>query len=373
MNCRNCGSVVNENERFCRECGAAVEINSPKMNRNNSNYSGTNGVLVAVIAIAMVVIVALVAFIIFGNQEKTEPSRQEVEVAEEAMEEAIEDFDYVFPESDSTYMTKADLAGKSMEEIALIRNEIYARHGYIFTTSPYKEYFGEKSWYKPSKNFDESDFNAYEKANVELIIEYEKEKGSRTNSEANQSYSNDYIFPSSISRYMTTGDLVGRSKSELALIRNEIYARRGYIFTTSPYKEYFNAKSWYTPDKNFSDSKFNKYERANIELIKEYENGGYTSSQSSYSGNSGYVFYGSNTGYMTRSDLVGRSKSEVALIRNEIYARRGYIFTTSPYKEYFNAKSWYIPNKNFSESMFNKYEKANKDLIISYEIEKGWR
>ena len=31
------------------------------------------------------------------------------------------------------------------------------------------------------------------------------------------------------------------------------------------------------------------------------------------------------------------------------------------------------PNEYFDESMFNAIEKANKDLIVEYEIEKGWR
>ncbi|WP_241428102.1 YARHG domain-containing protein [Clostridium sp. DJ247] len=33
------------------------------------------------------------------------------------------------------------------------------------------------------------------------------------------------------------------SKEELALVRNEIFARHGYVFQTDPYKSYFNGKS----------------------------------------------------------------------------------------------------------------------------------
>lgn len=77
--------------------------------------------------------------------------------------------------------------------------------------------------------------------------------------------------------------------------------------------------------------------------------------------------------YITISDLYGRSQEEVALIRNEIYARHGYVFNTEPFKSYFEAKDWYIPDPSFSDSVFNDIEKTNKDFLVNYETEKGWR
>ena len=67
------------------------------------------------------------------------------------------------------------------------------------------------------------------------------------------------------------------------------------------------------------------------------------------------------------------SQNEIALIRNEIYAKHGYIFRTEPYKSYFNAKEWYTPDPYFDVSEFNAIETANKDLIIEYESKMGWR
>ncbi len=77
--------------------------------------------------------------------------------------------------------------------------------------------------------------------------------------------------------------------------------------------------------------------------------------------------------YIDSYDLRGLNQTEVAYIRNEIYARHGYIFQTEPYKSYFEAQDWYIPNPEFDESCFNSIEQANKDFIIEYEISKGWR
>ena len=84
-------------------------------------------------------------------------------------------------------------------------------------------------------------------------------------------------------------------------------------------------------------------------------------------------FFPSNTQYITASDLVGKSQHDVAMIRNEIYARHGYIFKTEPYKSYFNAQPWYVADPYFSEDRFNAIEKANKDFLVEYEKSRGWR
>lgn len=61
--------------------------------------------------------------------------------------------------------------------IKALRNEIYARHGRIFSTSEMKQIFESAPWYRPRKDFKESDLNEIEKKNVEFILEYEKKMG----------------------------------------------------------------------------------------------------------------------------------------------------------------------------------------------------
>lgn len=80
-----------------------------------------------------------------------------------------------------------------------------------------------------------------------------------------------------------------------------------------------------------------------------------------------------NERYITFDDLEGFSKDEIALIRNEIYARHGYVFKSEPFKSYFSKKEWYVPNPDFSTTELSEIELANKDLIVEYEQEKGWK
>ncbi|MCH5210814.1 MAG: YARHG domain-containing protein [Oscillospiraceae bacterium] len=89
----------------------------------------------------------------------------------------------------------------------------------------------------------------------------------------------------------------------------------------------------------------------------------------------GYLFP-SDSAYITESDLAGLSQSTVRLILNEIYARRGYSFTSSEYRNYFSQKSWYRPRTGSQadvERTFNSIETANKNFIINYELRRGWR
>ena len=84
--------------------------------------------------------------------------------------------DYLLPESNSRFLTEADLSGLSHEQLCFARNEIFARHGRIFQTPQIASYFSSKSWYRgtvPGDKFDESVLNQYEWTNINFIRDYE--------------------------------------------------------------------------------------------------------------------------------------------------------------------------------------------------------
>ena len=80
------------------------------------------------------------------------------------------------------YISESEIEGMSKEELTLALNEIYARYGLMFNTSSIQQYFNSKDWYVPSikpGHFDDSQFNDYERHNVDTIVNYMKEKGYR--------------------------------------------------------------------------------------------------------------------------------------------------------------------------------------------------
>jgi hypothetical protein len=50
-----------------------------------------------------------------------------------------------------------------------MRNEIYARHGYVFNSADLKAYFSKQPWYKPLNNNSAVKLTPIENLNVELI------------------------------------------------------------------------------------------------------------------------------------------------------------------------------------------------------------
>lgn len=62
------------------------------------------------------------------------------------------------------------------------------------------------------------------------------------------------------------------SKLELKLLRNEIFARHGYIFKSKDLQEYFSKKSWYNPQYEDITHKLTDIDKQNIELILKHEN-----------------------------------------------------------------------------------------------------
>lgn len=61
-----------------------------------------------------------------------------------------------------------------------------------------------------------------------------------------------------------------KTKNELRILRNEIFARKGYAFKDSLLLNFFSNKSWYTPNEN-AQITLNKKEKSYISLIKEVE------------------------------------------------------------------------------------------------------
>ena len=85
--------------------------------------------------------------------------------------------EYIFLNSDSQYLTDADLSALTKDELRLARNEIFARHGYIFNDESLKNHFAKKSWYTgtvKAEDFSNDVLNTVEKANVEKIKQYEQ-------------------------------------------------------------------------------------------------------------------------------------------------------------------------------------------------------
>lgn len=86
--------------------------------------------------------------------------------------EDIEKGAFLFP-SDSVLITEGELEKLDDKTVELIKNEIYARHGYIFTNRALKKYFESFNWYEPSEEYSPNLLNPTEKANLKTIKKFQ--------------------------------------------------------------------------------------------------------------------------------------------------------------------------------------------------------
>ena len=63
----------------------------------------------------------------------------------------------------------------SKSSLKLLRNLVYAKHGYKFKSDDLQKIFSEFDWYKPNASFSESSFTNWEKSVISDIQRYEAE------------------------------------------------------------------------------------------------------------------------------------------------------------------------------------------------------
>ena len=111
--------------------------------------------------------------------------------------------DFVFPRSSYELLTYNDLYGLSSHDLYVARNEIFARHGYIFESADLQARFSSMPWYTPlytEAQFSWDLLNAVEQSNIALIQQREAEL-------AGQAAPYDYVFPTSSYQLLSQADL----------------------------------------------------------------------------------------------------------------------------------------------------------------------
>ena len=189
---------------------------------------------------------------------------------------------WMFADSSARRLTRADLAGMSVDDLWRARNEIYARKGYRFASERGRaltallgsEYRGTTSDQIAVSN----SFNAVEQANVELIQQAEGGGGAvpgpapapRVNGGGGL-----WLIADSSTRRLTRGELAGLTKEELWRARNEIFARHGLIFNSGRGRAFTRSlgKAYvpFSSDTDKVEGTFNATEQFNVDLIRKLE------------------------------------------------------------------------------------------------------
>jgi hypothetical protein len=79
-----------------------------------------------------------------------------------------------YPQASKRLLKEEDVSNMMKEDLELMRNEIFARHGYCFKKKYLREQFEDKDWYIPNSVEVKDDLTDIEKKNIALIKKYEK-------------------------------------------------------------------------------------------------------------------------------------------------------------------------------------------------------
>lgn len=232
MFCEKCGTEIPKGAKFCEKCGSRIEPDIQEGEEDSSHKKWIIGGIIGGIAVVAVVVVALFATGVFGGKDDVvqtstdggmqsdmgvldataqpteqptatpvitpSPTPEPTEVPVESEDTDNSDIqtdndvlesdnegnsEYIFPNSDSEYLTELDVKKLSASKINLAKNELYARHGRKFDREDLQEYFEGCSWYSPVYTAKEWDkygdayfFNKYEIKNRNLLKKWENKK-----------------------------------------------------------------------------------------------------------------------------------------------------------------------------------------------------
>jgi hypothetical protein len=71
-------------------------------------------------------------------------------------------------------LTEEEVQNLKRGDLVIIRNTIYARHGYSFKHRPLRIFFDAQPWYIPVHTDIRADFTEIERKNIQLLLKYEK-------------------------------------------------------------------------------------------------------------------------------------------------------------------------------------------------------
>ena len=300
--CKICGAKLEDDAKFCVECGSDVKDNNEVINEKNEEYKTKSNNKVILISIIITIIIISILGVGFLNRKNImyayyNKKGDSSTTSKTSVEYYIKALDYKYTNDIINKISDKIQSEDNFEDILNILrgtiNEADLSNLYIkIYVSKAKESFNNKNYETTWKYLNKASEYNYNIERFEYygdLLKYTENEDKTQKEVVKQdthiyinktpSYTNYYnyydyfIIPDSDSRYLTKSELYGYDKYTLSLIRNEIFARHGYIFKKDEYRNYFNSMPWYTPNSSFKGSlnELNAIEKYNVELIKSLE------------------------------------------------------------------------------------------------------
>lgn len=255
------------------------------------------------------------------------------------------------------------LEKKSLRELLILRNTIYARYGWDGYRKPWlRDYFHAQPWFKPNPKFNYKQLSDVDRKNAHFIGVREQSLGS----------------------------------TELTHMRDDIYARYGRIWNDIPEWTLKNGKTarscerpddadaggdndedhpstqcsyeqtkWYKPNKKYSPDQISADDKIELGLLAR------AMGDFALDGEARGKSEESLDRLLPLKDLRQLSLRDLRLLRNTIYARRGRTFKSVVIRDHFLGMSWYKPRPDYDDKLLSRNDVRNIGLIKTVENELG--
>jgi hypothetical protein len=248
---------------------------------------------------------------------------------------------------------------KSLRELSILRNTIYARYGWDGYRKPWlRNYFRSQPWFKANPKFTYKLLSDNDRKNAHLIAAREQ----------------------------------GFTDTELRVLRDDVYAHHGKIWNDKPKwkvrgktvaacnqpkggeeEEYvddsrdcrYAKKPWYKADAAFTDAKLSADDKVELGLI-DRGMGSFALDEDSRTKSEGGL-----DRILKPEELRQLSLRDLRLLRNTIYAKHGRPFKSEILRDHFSGMSWYKIDEGYSDKLLSANDTRNIALIKSVENEFG--
>ena len=417
MQCTNCGVELEEEARYCQDCGFPVPGTGSSSVRpvdaatasGRTKRSRSTAIIVGVLSVIAIIVVIAAAIALLGSRgssgvdESSSSAGTKSSFASEAAEETDSSASSSKASSSEASKASSSEASKSKKSKkkkkefvqadaeAKARKKATAAGMQLFSGTLNITTYGNRINKVNSKMA--SSFSSV--ANQELVIlDFSMNEtvyasytpGGEISAKTNQecialtdiekwrefdgqlivvaAYPGDLIFPNNAAEAIYTA--IGGAIL-IAPLNEDRAAALSYDHSELPYVP--DLPSLEEAKKNAKSKKSSSNENKDSD---KKSNGSASSSAAATSGS--YMLPDSATRTYSKTELKKLSDYELFVARNEIFARHGRKFQSAELKEYFNSKSWYngtIEAGDFDESVLNADERANAALIREIEESRG--
>ncbi|MBM3415994.1 MAG: YARHG domain-containing protein [Bacteroidetes bacterium] len=138
--CIKCGKSNPETSKFCTGCGAVLTSAIP-VAKETPKPSNLRWIILTAL---LVIVSGIASYFLFFNKKgnKNDTEQNIISTVEKGK----------YPQASDRLLTANDLENMSQAELRIMRNEIYARHGFIFKKEDMRQYFSVQPWYQPLFN-----------------------------------------------------------------------------------------------------------------------------------------------------------------------------------------------------------------------------